>query len=235
MAVYAISDLHLPLSVNKNMNVFGDAWEGYVDKIRLNWESKINNDDFIIIPGDISWAMNINEAYNDFKYINSLPGIKFISKGNHDFWWTTRAQLESYCNENNFNSIKFIHNSCEIADEFTICATKGYMSENLGAQYSDHDRMLFDRELGRLKFSLDLARAKGRKNIVVALHYPPFDLVGNASDFIFIMKEYGVNLCIYGHLHSEGIKRAVEGYHEGIQFKLISSDALKFDPFKLAL
>src|SRR5665647_1842685 len=198
MAVYAISDLHLPLSVDKNMNVFGDAWEGYVDKIRLNWESKINNDDFIIIPGDISWAMNINEAYNDF------------------------------------NSIKFIHNSCEIADEFTICATKGYMSEYLGAQYTAHDRMLFDRELGRLKFSLDLARAKGRENIVVALHYPPFDLVGNASDFIFIMKEYGVNLCIYGHLHSEGIKRAVEGYHEGIQFKLISSDALKFDPFKLA-
>lgn len=235
MAVYAISDLHLPLSADKNMNVFGDAWEGYVDKIRSNWENKINKDDFIIIPGDISWAMNINDAYNDFNYINSLPGIKLISKGNHDYWWTTRAKLEGYCVENNFKSIRFIHNSYEIADEFTICSTKGYMSENLGAQYTEHDKLLFDRELGRLKFSLNLARAKVRENIVVALHFPPFDLAGNATDFVFMMKEYGVNLCVYGHLHSEGIRRAIEGCFEGIRFKLISSDAMKFDPYKLEL
>lgn len=232
MALYAISDLHLALSIDKPMDVFGEKWSNYMQRLENNWRDVIQPDDHVIIPGDISWATYLEQAEEDFKFIDSLPGRKIISKGNHDYWWTTHSKLELFITENNFSSISFMHNNSVRIGNTAICGTRGWIcpgDDGFGAD----DRKIYNREVQRLELSIKSALSADVDNIIAALHYPPFNSKRQPTDFLEIMKKYGVKLCVYGHLHGEGFKNAVEGEFDGIAFKLVSADFLTFCPMKI--
>lgn len=226
MSIYAISDLHLGISSDKPMDIFGAKWENYLDILKENWQSTIRPDDIVLIPGDISWAMYIGEAEEDFQFLNSLNGIKLISKGNHDYWWETIKKLNNYVEEKGFSTIRFLHNSVYVHDEIAICAAKGYPDNGK----TEEDMKLYNRELSRLRLSLDMAKKTDAKIIYVMLHYPPM----LNSDFAKMMEEYGVSRCLYGHLHGGSHKMATEGLYGGVEYKLVSADYLQFKPLLLA-
>jgi len=245
MALYAISDLHLAMSIEKPMDVFGARWANYMDRLRENWCSIVGDDDYVLVPGDISWATYLEQAYEDFKFIHELPGKKIISKGNHDYWWTTRSKLDKFLNENGFTSISFMHNNSYRIGEFVVCGTRGWeMPGETG--FSAEDAKIYQRELQRLELSLKDAvktagnnavkasgAGDGESTIIAALHYPAYNSKGEFSGFLDIMKKYGVKLCIYGHLHGDACRGAVEGMVDGIMFRLVSADHLGFSPLLL--
>ncbi len=225
MAIFAISDLHLSFSVNKPMDVFGSSWDNYTEILKTNWKNLITDDDIVLMPGDSSWGTYLDDSLADFKFIDSLPGKKIITKGNHDYWWETLTKMNNFLQENDINTIEFLHNSYYIYDNIAICGTKGYPDNLTKAD----DERLYARELSRLSLSLSMAKKQNPEKIIVMLHYPP-DI---NSDFSKVMKEYGVSTCIYGHLHDKGFKTGFQGEHDGILYKLVSCDYLRFCPIKI--
>lgn len=228
MAIFAISDLHLPLGVNKPMDVFGSKWSNYVERLRDNWQKIVSDDDIVILPGDISWATYLEDSVKDFEYINSLSGRKVIVKGNHDYWWTTMNKLNMFMKNHDFNSIDFIHNTSVLYGDTAICGTRGWNIAHEDS--SDEDKKIFMREKQRMILSLEDAKSKGAKEIIAAMHYPPVERGGVNFDFIDIFNEYGVKKCIYGHLHAAAQSYAVQGDIRGVELKLVSCDYLKFIP-----
>lgn len=234
MSIYAIGDLHLSFSQNKPMNIFGDNWNGHADKIRKNWIKKVNKEDFVVLPGDFSWAMYLKDTYKDFEYLEKLPGNKILLKGNHDYWWSGLSKMNEYLKENNFNNINFLYNNSYLVEDTIIAGTRGW---NL-TDSEDNEKML-NRECIRLKLSLEDGINKfGRnKEIIVFMHYPPISKAGISNGYtkkyISIMKEYGVKKCYYGHLHGTSHSEAIEGNVDGIEFYLVSSDYLDFDLVKV--
>lgn len=234
MSIYAIGDLHLSFSQNKPMNIFGDNWNGHADKIRKNWMEKVNKEDFVVLPGDFSWAMYLKDTYKDFEYLEKLPGNKILLKGNHDYWWSGLSKMNEYLKENNFNNINFLYNNSYLVKDTIISGTRGW---NL-TDSEDNEKML-NRECIRLKLSLEDGINKfGRnKEIIVFMHYPPISKAGISNGYtkkyISIMKEYGVKKCYYGHLHGTSHSEAIEGNVDGIEFYLVSSDYLDFDLVKV--
>lgn len=232
MSLYAISDLHLALSVDKPMDIFGDRWKNYMEKIKTLWEQTVSCDDYVVLPGDISWATYLEQAYNDFSFIDNLPGRKIISKGNHDYWWTTMNKLQKFLNDNGFTTINFMHNNSFMLNGAVLCGTRGWKCPG-DTDFSCEDQKIFNRELQRLELSLKSVQNENNENIIVALHYPPFDPKGQPSEFVEIMRKYNVKICLYGHLHGESFRNAVCGQIMGIDFKLISADYLNFRPIKI--
>lgn len=234
MSIYTIGDLHLSFSQNKPMNIFGDNWNGHADKIRKNWMEKVNKEDFVVLPGDFSWAMYLKDTYKDFEYLEKLPGNKILLKGNHDYWWSGLSKMNEYLKENNFNNINFLYNNSYLVEDTIIAGTRGW---NL-TDSEDNEKML-NRECIRLKLSLEDGINKfGRdKEIIVFMHYPPISKAGISNGYtkkyISIMKEYGVKKCYYGHLHGTSHSEAIEGNVDGIEFYLVSSDYLDFDLVKV--
>lgn len=234
MSIYTIGDLHLSFSQNKPMNIFGDNWNGHADKIRKNWIEKVNKEDFVVLPGDFSWAMYLKDTYKDFEYLEKLPGNKILLKGNHDYWWSGLSKMNEYLKENNFNNINFLYNNSYLVEDTIIAGTRGW---NL-TDSEDNEKML-NRECIRLKLSLEDGINKfGRnKEIIVFMHYPPISKAGISNGYtkkyISIMKEYGVKKCYYGHLHGTSHSEAIEGNVDGIEFYLVSSDYLDFDLVKV--
>lgn len=225
MSIYALSDLHLSFGTDKPMDVFGEKWANYSEKIYENWQKTVSCDDLVIIPGDISWATYLENAYDDFKFINELNGQKVIMKGNHDYWWTTLRKMESFLSENNFNSIKIVHNTAVEFEDAAICGTRGWSSQD-----DKDDFKIFDREKRRLILSLEEAVKLKKRNIIVGMHYPPIEAEGTDNSFIEIMKNYDVSACVYGHLHSYAQKNAIVGEYEGINLMLVSGDYIDFTP-----
>lgn len=227
MSVYAISDLHLSFGVDKPMNVFGEKWDNYENNIKLNWIKKVKAEDTVIIPGDISWGLTLKETVNDFKYINELPGKKIILRGNHDYYFSTVTKLKKFFDENNFDTIDILRNNAFEVENYIICGTRGWgKTENTDKNL---DKKIIAREEIRLKLSLEEAKKINevfdkQKDIVVAMHFPPF--IGKFCD---IMKEYDVKKCIYGHLHGYGQFMIKEGIIDGIDYKMVSCDYTKFD------
>jgi len=236
MAIFAISDLHLALGIDKPMDVFGDKWINYMEKIKKFWSETVEPEDYVIVPGDISWATYLEESYKDFDYIDKLPGNKIILKGNHDYWWTTTRKLNKYLSENGFKTIKFLHNNSYIIENFAICGSRGWKCPG-EEDFTEEDEKIYLREIQRLDISLKsyekMIPYVGEKDIIVALHYMPFNSKRETSEFIGLMKKYKVKLCIYGHLHGEGARNAVEGEFEGIEFRLVAADYLNFKPVRL--
>ena len=234
MSIYTIGDLHLSFSQNKPMNIFGDNWNGHADKIRKNWIEKVNKEDFVVLPGDFSWAMYLKDTYKDFEYLEKLPGNKILLKGNHDYWWSGLSKMNEYLKENNFNNINFLYNNSYLVEDTIISGTRGW---NL-TDSEDNEKML-NRECIRLKLSLEDGINKfGRnKEIIVFMHYPPISKAGISNGYtkkyISIMKQYGVKKCYYGHLHGTSHSEAIEGNVDGIEFYLVSSDYLDFDLVKV--
>jgi predicted phosphohydrolase len=234
MSIYAIGDLHLAFNENKPMSIFGENWENHEYKIQQNWLKKIEKDDVVLLPGDFSWSMYLEDTYKDFEYLNNLPGRKILLKGNHDYWWTTVTKMNNYLKENNYNNIDFLYNNSYKCEDYIIAGTRGW---SFGED--PEDKKILKREALRLELSLKDAISKYGNNspIIVIMHYPPITkahlTLQNKPELIQIMKKYNVSKCIYGHLHGNSIKDAVEGIIDGIEFKLVSADSLNFEPIKI--
>ena len=226
--IYAISDLHLSLNTDKPMDVFGEKWKDYTERLRDNWNAAVKEDDFVIIPGDVSWATYLSDASADFSYINSLSGKKIILKGNHDYWWTTMNKLAVFLSENRFESISFLHNNTVICGDTAVCGTRGWNIRSSGS--SEEDIRIFEREKLRLIASLEAASEAKADEIIVAMHYPPVERDNPCTDFLDIMKEYGVKKCIYGHLHAAAQNFAIRGEVSGVDLSLVSCDYINFTP-----
>lgn len=225
--IYSIADLHFDDTGEKSMDIFGENWENHEENIIKNWNNTIKDDDLVLIPGDISWALKCEDAYEDLKKINNLPGKKIISKGNHDYWWQSLSKINQF----NFSTLNFLQNNSFIFNNVGITGTRGWSPIDRAPDGS-HDKKIFLRELNRLKLSLDSLEYKPEK-IITMLHYPPFNSDLSPNEFVDMMKEYEVDICIYGHLHSEGHRYSVEGMVEGIEFHLIASDFIDFTPKKI--
>ncbi len=229
MSVYAIADLHFSFGVDKSMDVF-DGWDDYVEKIEENWKATVNDDDTVVIAGDISWAMKLEEAEKDFRFINSLPGKKIMIKGNHDYWWSTKAKVESFLKENSFNTISILFNSAYPVENVCICGTRGWMYNS----ESEEDEKILSREAGRLRYSLDIAK-KYNLEPIVFLHYPPVYGHDESEEIMNLLIEREVKKCYYGHIHGNVSKNnIVEGNYKGIYFKMISCDYIDFCPVLVA-
>ncbi len=231
MSIYVMGDLHLPFGVNKPMDVFGDGWQGYTEKIKEDWNKKVKNEDIVILAGDFSWATYLEDTYKDFEYLCALPGKKIMLKGNHDYWWTTVTSMKKYLEENNFNNIDFIYNNSFLIEDKIIVGTRGWALLD-----TENSRKMVKREAARLELSLKSAIEKygEQKEIICIMHYPPVlatymknEYTYN-SEFLDVMKKYNVKRCYYGHLHGASHKDAIEGNVEGINLKLISGDYLNF-------
>lgn len=224
MSLYAIADLHLSLSVNKPMDIFC-GWDNYVEKLTENWNRTVSPEDTVVVPGDISWGMDLEEARADFSYVNDLNGKKIISKGNHDYWWTTMSKLNRFLDENGFDSIKFLHNNHYAYGQYGICGTRGWINET----EVPADAKVLAREAQRLEISIQSALKENLEPIVF-LHYPP--VYGNECnyDILDVMYKYNIKECYYGHLHGRSHKKAVCGERDGINFHLIASDFVQFCP-----
>lgn len=232
MSIYAISDLHLALSVDKPMDVFGARWSNYMERLESEWRQTVSDEDYVLVPGDISWATYLEQAYEDFKLIDLMPGRKIISKGNHDYWWTTLNKLEHFISENGFSTISFMHNNSFRLGNLVVCGTRGWKTPG-DDDFSAEDRKIYSRELQRLEHSLAKAERREGETLIAAIHFPVFNSKGVFSEFLDIMLKYGVNLCIYGHLHGEACRSAIEGNVRGVEFRFVSADHLGFRPLRL--
>jgi len=225
MAIYAISDLHLAFSENKPMDIFGENWVNYIEKIKTDWQKKVKPEDFVLLPGDFSWAMYLEETYEDFKFLDSLPGKKILLKGNHDYWWTTLNKMYAYLEKNNFKDIYFLHNNSFLCENKIIAGTRGW------SEKEEMNKKIIRRENLRLNFSINdgIKKFGEDKEIIVCMHYPPYNSYEDLElSFTKTMQKYGVKQCIYGHLHGNiDIENIIKEKH-GIQFKLVSCDQVDF-------
>lgn len=223
MKIFGISDLHFDIRSEKPMSVFGKNWERHEERILENWKQMIGENDLILLPGDLSWAMHLREAVDHLKLLDDLPGIKCIGKGNHDYWWESLSKM----NQLAFKSIHFIHNTSYKSDSVGIYGTRGWTSED-SQQFDEHDEKIVKRELQRLALSLE--QVKTSKTRIAMLHYPPFSFHGELNEFGRRIVENGTEICIYGHLHAEGHRFVREGKWGGTSFYCVSSDYLQFVP-----
>ena len=225
MSLYAIGDLHLSLSVDKPMDVFGGVWSGYMDKLREGL-SVIGPEDTTILLGDLTWSLDLPGAREDFAFINAIPGRKIILKGNHDYWWTTATKFYKFCEAEGFSNMFILNNNFYEYEDIAICGTRGWFFEEDAAEGSHNDK-IFKRELIRLETSL---KAAGDRRKLCFLHYPPRYRGYECPEILSLLKQYGVEACYYGHLHAESHKLAIEGSFEGTNFHLCSADFIKFQP-----
>lgn len=225
MSIFAIADLHLSFGSDKPMDVF-HGWENYTQKIETNWRNLVKQEDTVVVAGDISWAMSIDGAREDFAFLESLPGRKLIIKGNHDFWWDTRAKMDRFLESYGFDSIKIIHNTAEPAENVCICGTRGWFMDSGG------DKKVLLREAGRLETSIQAAEKTGLEPIAF-LHYPPVYGGYECEEITDVLKKHGIKRCYYGHLHGAAASTAIEGKVDGIIYRLISCDHIAFSPVRV--
>ncbi len=226
MALYAIGDLHLGLSVDKPMDVFGPGWENHVERLRDAF-SQLHDDDVTVLCGDTSWGIDFAESLADFRFIDGLPGRKLLVKGNHDYWWNTAAKMRRFFAENGITTIDILHNNCHFYGEYALCGTRGWFFEE---DQKPHNEKVLRREVMRLEASLKLA--EGRP-ILAFLHYPPLYEGYRCAEILEVLQRYRVERCYYGHLHGPTHRRAMEGSYGGVDYYLISADYLRFIPKKI--
>ena len=245
MSIFAIGDLHLSTNqtTNKSMEKFGRRWLGYTEKLRKNWEAVVSPEDTVIIPGDISWAMKLEEALPDFQFLEALPGTKLIGKGNHDFWWSTAAKMNGFFRENGISSIKLLNNNAYLVENQVICGTRGWFldeKQQVTVGTVDYEKIV-NREVIRLKLSLDSAVALRQEYasvngslppMSVFLHFPPVWLDFICRPFVDTLHAYGDPPCYFGHIHGMYHVPTTTEF-EGITLRLVSSDAMDFTLYRL--
>ena len=227
MSLYAIGDLHLSLGGDKPMDVFGERWENHVEKLKDGF-AEIGPEDVTVLCGDLSWAMSIDRAREDFLFIHSLPGKKIVLKGNHDYWWSTASKAYSFFAENGIDSIEILNNNCIFYGDTAICGTRGWFYEQERGQ--EHDKKIMARELLRLETSL---KAAGEREKLVFLHYPPKYGSYECGGILSLLERYGARRCCYGHLHGRCHRSAFQGVLRGTEYSLVSEDYLLFRPKKI--
>ena len=227
MALFVIADTHLSLSVDKPMDIFG-GWHNYMERLEQNWRALVSEEDTVVIPGDVSWGMSLEQARADFAFLNRLPGKqKILLKGNHDYWWTTAAKMERFFAEHGFSTLEILHNNCRLYGELALCGTRGWFYEE---DRGEHSAKIFNRELMRLEASL---KAAGEREKYCFLHYPPLYQGYRCQEILDLLESYGVRRCFYGHLHGGSHRLAISGQVGSVEYRLIAADYLGFRPEKL--
>lgn len=227
MALYAIGDLHLCLGAAKPMDIFGGNWIGYMEKLKTGI-SVISAEDTTVLLGDLSWALDLENAKEDFAWINEIPGRKIILKGNHDYWWSTANKFYKFCENNQFSNLFILNNNHYEYDCFAICGTRGWFFEE--ERSAEHDEKVFKRELLRLESSL---KSAGDRQKIVFLHYPPMYKGYRCDEILELLHRYNVRQCFYGHLHGASHGLALEGQWDGIEYRLLSADKINFRPYRI--
>ncbi len=229
MSIFVIGDLHLSFSTDKPMDIFGDNWKDHYKKIKKDWIEKVKEDDLILIAGDTSWAINLEEADIDFKWIDNLPGKKIVIKGNHDYWWTTLKKMNGL-----YDSIKFINNNYYEYNGIGICGSRGWICPR-DAEFTEHDMKIYNREISRMETSIKKAKAAGIEEILVMMHYPPTNDKHEESKFTELFDKEKIKNVFYGHLHTElSFKAGIKGKYNETNYYLTSCDYLKFKLLKFS-
>jgi len=228
MSIFAIGDLHLPGGDDKPMDVFGAHWEGHWDKIRADWHEKVRDDDIVLIPGDISWAMQLEQALPDLGQIAELPGIKVLLRGNHDYWWSSLTRVREVMGPNMY----VVQNDAYLLGGVLICGSRGWT--NPQSENDAENIRLYRRELMRLQLSLDRARQISTEAPIITMtHYPPVGENGADTEVSALLSQYGVQECVYGHLHGGSIRTGFTGMKDGVNYHLVSCDSLGFQLKKI--
>ncbi|MBQ2237687.1 MAG: metallophosphoesterase [Clostridia bacterium] len=222
MNLFTISDLHLSFGTDKPMNIFR-GWDNHTERIKANWCRMIKDDDIVVLPGDLSWGLKIEETLEDFKFLDSLPGKKIILKGNHDLWWGTVTKLKEFFEKNDIKTIDILFNNAFSCGKYAIAGTRGWFLEE------GNDKKVIDREAGRLEASISEAEKTGLE-ILVFLHYPPVYGDSVCTEITDVLKKHNIKRVFHGHIHGAGLNKAVKEY-EGIEYKLVSCDCIDFTPF----
>lgn len=227
MALYAIGDLHLSFQTDKSMEAFGDDWKDYVKKIEKYFRKRIKPEDTVVLTGDHSWGRNLEECRLDLEFIEALPGRKILLRGNHDMFWD--AKKTQKLNELFVGRLSFLQNNFFAYEDYALVGTKGYCYE--GKDTIEHFLKIREREVERLRASFEAAKAAGYQKFIMFLHYPPTSIGEPESPFTLMAEEYGASKVIYSHCHGrERFDDSIKGCMDGIEYKLVSSDYLKFKP-----
>lgn len=224
MSIFALGDPHLSLGTNKPMDVFS-GWENHVARIEESWRKLVKPEDTVVLPGDISWAMQLAQAKEDFAFLDRLPGTKLISKGNHDYWWTTVTKMNAFFAENGFSTLHILHNNAYEVGEYAICATRGWFFDD----DTPESEKVLNREVGRLQTAITAAKATGKEPLVF-LHYPPVTNREECTPLMDVLRASDVHRVYYAHLHGNVIPHAFQGERDGMKFQLVSADSLGFCP-----
>ncbi len=225
ISIFAISDLHLSFGVDKPMNIFR-GWDHHEERLCAHWKRLVAPEDTVVLPGDFSWALKLEDTEKDFAFLESLPGKKILLKGNHDLWWGTRKKLQEFMQEKGFQTIRFLYNNCEVCEGYAIAGTRGWFYD-AGA-----DQKIIAREAGRLELSLAAAEKTGLP-VLLFLHYPPVYGDTVCTEIFEVIKKHGIREVYYGHIHGAGFHHAVKEY-DGVKMHLISCDCIDFTPFFVA-
>lgn len=232
MKIFAVSDLHLPGGMDKAMDIFGDHWQEHWDKIQTDWREKVGPEDIVLIAGDISWAMQLAAAVPDLDEIGALPGRKVLLRGNHDYWWSAPSRIRAVLPQGMF----ILQNDALALDGVLFCGTRGWQLPEQ-EDFSAEDQKIYDRELLRLEMSLqamEKLRQPGQPAVAL-LHYPPHNAKREPSDFCALLEAYGVDMCIYGHLHQAFPSDALDYTIGTVRYFLTSCDYLRFQLTELPL
>jgi len=231
MSIYVISDLHLSFSedVQKPMDIFGGEWVNHTEKLKMNWENTVSENDTVIIAGDISWALKLDDAIIDLNWIRLLPGRKIFVKGNHDLWWASTGKLNKLYD----TDMCFLQNNFFEAEGIAICGSRGWICP-WDEGFTEHDEKIYKREIIRLSTSLESAQNAGFSKIIGVIHFPPTSSRQQVSAFTELFEVYGVKNVFYGHLHGQDqFKSGVQGNVNGVKYQLISLDYLKCMPLRV--
>lgn len=227
MSLFAIADLHLSLAGDKPMDIFS-GWDNHAERLEKNWQQRVAPDDTVVIPGDITWAMSLQSALEDFRFIDRLNGKKIILKGNHDYWWSTKTKADVFFAQNGITTIQILNNNFYEYEGLGLCGTRGWINDGSEPQ----NQKVILREAQRLERSIQGAVDAGLSPIVF-LHYPPVFMGDENAEIMTVLQKFHISWCFYGHLHGYAHKNAVIGERNGIEFRLISSDFLHFSPLEI--
>ncbi len=238
MALFTLADLHLSLSGEKPMDVFGGNWVNFESHLKEYWEYMVRPEDTVVVPGDISWAMTVEEGKADFDFLNSLPGEKILMKGNHDYWWSSMAKLQAFVENEGYSTLRFLHNDALFCQRKILCGSRGWMCED---KMTSHDEKILQREAMRFRLSLEKgkkiadreeAEGRGRPEIIAFSHYPMITAAQRDNPILDVLQEFGVKRLYYGHLHNWGTKPLYDLWN-GIELTLVSSDYRNFTPVRI--
>ena len=221
MSIFTISDLHLSFGSNKPMDIFR-GWDNHTERLLANWNRLVKPQDTVVLPGDFSWALKLEDTKADFEFLNKLNGKKILLKGNHDLWWSTVKKLKEFFNNNKIENVEILFNNTIIAENYAIAGTRGWFYDDKA------EKKIIAREVGRLEKSLEEAKKTGLP-ILVFLHYPP--VYGNqvCEEIFAVLKKHNIKKVYHGHIHGLGLNNAVKEY-DGVNFELISCDCIDFTP-----
>ena len=231
MKLFAIGDLHLPGGDDKPMNVFGDHWDDHFERISRDWRARVRPEDAVLIPGDISWAMQLDHALPDLVAIGALPGRKLLCKGNHDYWWSSLTQIRAALPE----GMEALQHAAADLGEWVVCGTRGWVIPTQETPLSPEDEKLHQRELMRMEMALQAAdRLRAGRPLVAMMHYPPLYALERDTAYTRLFERFGVHTVVYGHLHGAGIRTGFNGEHQGVRYRLVSCDSLDFQLTEVA-